>query len=299
MRADDPTNTPTTPTENGRAPADATLETLLGFLKALADQSRLRLLGALAGGSRSVEELAATLDLKAPTVSHHLARLKALNLVAMRADGNTHLYWLNTPELERLAKLFGALSAPAALTSIVSNAASGQASDGPRDLFADVADPWERKVLRDFFDGERLREIPATAKKRLVIVKWLAGRFAWDRTYSETEVNAIIKPHHHDFAYLRRDMIGAKLMRRENGQYWRADPPTAETLDELATRFTWGKLYTEPEINAIIGASHRDITALRQELVTRNTLTSVRGKYWLTRPPENALDENAAAPEQE
>jgi len=270
--------------------AATTLETLLDFLKALADQSRLRLLGALASGPRSVEELAALLDLKAPTVSHHLARLKALDLVMMRAEGNTHLYALHTPELDRLAKLFGALSAPAALTTLAGDAAGAASGNGPRDQFDDVADPWERRVLRSFFDGPRLREIPATAKKRLVIVKWLAGRFEWDRTYSEAEVNAVIKRYHDDFAYLRRDMIGAKLMRRENGQYWRADPPTAETLEALATRFAWGTLYTEPEVNAIIGADHRDITALRQELVTRNILTSVRGKYWLTRPPDDALD---------
>lgn len=30
---------------------------------------------------------------------------------------------------------------------------------------------WERKVLRDFFDGERLKEIPASRAKRLVVLK--------------------------------------------------------------------------------------------------------------------------------
>jgi len=292
MNSNDPAGVP----QASANQADATLETLLGFLKALADQSRLRLLGALASGPRSVEELAALLDVKAPTVSHHLARLKALDLVAMRAEGNTHLYWLNTPGLERLAKLFGAFSAPAALTTLASNASSPAAGE-PRDQFADVADPWERRVLRSFFDGERLREIPATQKKRLVIIAWLAGRFAWDRTYSEAEVNAIIKRYHPDFAYLRRDLIGAKLMRRENGQYWRADPPTDETLATLATRFTWGRLYTEAEVNASIGADHRDITALRQELVSRNILSAERGKYWLSRPPEDEIEETAPGSE--
>lgn len=283
----------TTPSSDSADP-DATLETLLDFLKALAEQSRLRLLGVLAAGPRSVEELAALLDVKAPTVSHHLARLKALDLVAMRAEGNTHLYWLNAPGLDRLAKLFGAFSAPAALTAFASNTPS-HANGEPRDQFADVADPWERRVLRSFFDGERLREIPATQKKRMVIVSWLASRFVWDRTYSEAEVNAIIKRYHPDFAYLRRDLIGAKLMRRENGQYWRADPPTDEALATLATRFAWGRLYTEAEVNAIIGADHRDITALRQELVTRNILSAERGKYWLSRPPEAVIEEGAQA----
>ncbi|GCE21437.1 ArsR/SmtB family transcription factor [Dictyobacter kobayashii] len=46
------------------------------FLKLLADRNRLKLLGLLANREQSVEELAAQLQLKAPTVSHHLARLK-------------------------------------------------------------------------------------------------------------------------------------------------------------------------------------------------------------------------------
>ncbi len=288
MRNEDPEGIEPTSVER----ADEALETLLGSLKALADLSRLRLLGTLASGPRSVEELATLLDLKAPTVSHHLARLKALDLVTMRADGNVHLYALNTSGLERLAKRFGAFSAPAALTALAGGI-DAQTPGAPRDQFAEVADPWRRKVLRDFFDGERLRIIPAELKKRLVIVAWLAERFEWDRMYSEAEVNTILKRYHPDSAYLRRDLIGAKLMRREHGQYWRADPPTAETLAELEARFTWGRLYTEPEVNAIIGADHHDITTLRQELVTRNILTSVRGKFWLTRPPDEALDENA------
>ena len=37
------------------------------------------------------------------------------------------------------------------------------------------SDAWERKVLHDFFDGERLKEIPSSRKKRLVILKWLAA----------------------------------------------------------------------------------------------------------------------------
>src|SRR4051812_19082702 len=61
-------------------------------------------LGILATRECSVEELAALLELRAPTVSHHLARLKDLGLVAMRADGNTHLYHLECDALRTLSK---------------------------------------------------------------------------------------------------------------------------------------------------------------------------------------------------
>ena len=60
-------------------------EKLLGFFKAMADESRLRIVGLLAHRERSVQELAAALDLKEPTVSHHLAILRAQGLVTVRA----------------------------------------------------------------------------------------------------------------------------------------------------------------------------------------------------------------------
>lgn len=62
-------------------------QTLLQFFKALADESRLKILGILANQECSVEELAALLQLKEPTVSHHLGKLKELNLVTMRSEG--------------------------------------------------------------------------------------------------------------------------------------------------------------------------------------------------------------------
>lgn len=65
---------------------------LLRFFKALADDSRLKIVGILANQECSVEELAVLLQLKEPTVSHHLAKLKELNLVTMRPEGNSRLY---------------------------------------------------------------------------------------------------------------------------------------------------------------------------------------------------------------
>lgn len=176
---------------------------LVRFLKALADETRLRMLGLLAARERSVEELAALLDLKAPTVSHHLTRLKELQLVEMRAEGNTHIYSLNGETLRTLNR---DLFTPEHMASLAADTAE---------------DAWERKVLRDFFEGERLKEIPASRKKRSVILRWLAGRFAQDQSYTEAEVNEILRRHHEDTASLRRELIGEKLMRRDAGTYWR------------------------------------------------------------------------------
>jgi DNA-binding transcriptional ArsR family regulator len=178
-------------------------QTLLQFFKALGDENRLKLLGILANREQSVEELAAQLQLKTPTVSHHLAKLKELDLVSMRSEGNTHIYSLNAESLRRTS--IGMLSSEK-MASLVDNVA-GEA--------------WERKVLKDFFEGTRLKEIPASRKKRSVILKWLANQFEPGVLYKESEVNEIIERHHSDTAWLRRELIGEKLLTRENGVYGR------------------------------------------------------------------------------
>jgi DNA-binding MarR family transcriptional regulator len=50
-------------------------EELVTFFKALADKNRLKIVGLLAEKAYSVEELSELLQLKPPTVSHHLAKL--------------------------------------------------------------------------------------------------------------------------------------------------------------------------------------------------------------------------------
>lgn len=181
------------------------LEQLLRYLKALADQTRLRMLGLLATQERSVDELATLLNLRAPTVSHHLAKLKELDLVEMRAEGNTHLYRLNGQGLGQMNRL---LATPENIAILA------------RD---EEGDAWENKVLHDFFADGRLKTIPAQERKKLVILKWLANRFEWGRVYSEKEVNAILAAYHPDTASLRRYLIGYRFMERESGRYWRLE----------------------------------------------------------------------------
>ena len=178
-------------------------EALLQFFKVLADETRLKMLGILATREHSVEELAALLQLKAPTISHHLAKLKELNLVDMRSEGNTHFYWLNAEALRNSSK--GLLS-----------------SEKMASLVDDVeGDAYERKVLKDFFEGTRLKEIPASRKKRSVILRWLANQFEPEVHYTEVQVNEILQRYHPDPATLRREMIGEHLLQREKGFYWR------------------------------------------------------------------------------
>jgi len=185
------------------------LETLVQFLKTLADPSRLRLVGLLANGEHTVSALAEALNLKEPTISHHLARLSESGLVSFRAAGAARFYRLESDVLHRVSK---ELFTVAKVSSIADNVAAEQ---------------WERKVLATYFDGERLTSIPTTRKKRNVILDFFATYFAPGERYPEAKVNAIIKRHHEDTATLRRELTMTGLMARDNQVYWRTDKAKA------------------------------------------------------------------------
>jgi len=68
------------------------------FLKALSHESRLMILCILADGEQSVSDLEELLDLRQPTVSQQLARLREDGLVGTRRDGKTVYYNLASEE---------------------------------------------------------------------------------------------------------------------------------------------------------------------------------------------------------
>jgi predicted transcriptional regulator len=183
-------------------------EQLVTFFQALADVTRLKLVGLLAQRERSVDALVAALDVRQPTVSHHLSKLRLLGLVKLRKEGQTHYYSLDEAFVHNLAK------------TVLS--AEGLAQLAP----AEGGATWERKVLQAFFGADgRLKEIPAQRKKRDVVLSRLVEEFERGRTYPEAEVNERLRRFHEDVATLRREFIMTKLMQRENGLYWRRSEP--------------------------------------------------------------------------
>jgi hypothetical protein len=190
--------------------SEADLETLLAFFKAMANESRLRIVGLLAERERSVQELAALLELKEPTVSHHLAALKALGLVSARAEGVTRWHALRLETLTALNR--GLLDQKGGRLSPQVSAEAAKAG------------AWETKVLASFVDASgALKTIPASRRKRLIVLEWLAGQFEPGRRYKEAEVNEILQRRHWDCATLRRELIICGMMAREAGVYWRTE----------------------------------------------------------------------------
>lgn len=181
-------------------------EELVTFFKALADSNRLKIVGLLAEKSYSVEELAALLQLKPSTVSHHLSKLADAELVTSHGESYYTVYQLDKKVLEEKSRSMFSQRKLSTVTAEV-----------------DV-DAYDAKVVKDFTkrDGS-LKTIPAQQKKLEAVLRYVVKSFEVGKCYSEKRVNEILSKFHEDTATLRRELIGYKLMEREGGggEYWR------------------------------------------------------------------------------
>jgi len=86
---------------------------------------------------------------------------------------------------------------------------------------ADEADGPAR--VRALFSRGRLVEIPRAPELRLELLRHVAERFEPGRTYREPEVNALLREVHDDHAALRRYLVDARLLGRDDdgASYWR------------------------------------------------------------------------------
>lgn len=79
------------------------------LLRGLAHEARLMILCLLVEGEKSVSELEAFLDMRQPTVSQQLARLRADRLVTARREGKTIYYALASEEAREIIAVLYAL----------------------------------------------------------------------------------------------------------------------------------------------------------------------------------------------
>ena len=182
---------------------EARVADLLEALKALADASRLRILGLLSEEELAVGAIARALSLSEPTISHHLARLAAAGFVTVRPSGTSRLYRLDAARFSDFQRQLSGRPVEAQ-----------HVGSTPR--MTDV-----EKVMKSFLVDGKLVTIPATRKKRRVVLEWLVAQLETGRRYTEKELNAFIKRFHADVATLRREFVATKLMQREDSVYWR------------------------------------------------------------------------------
>jgi biotin operon repressor len=177
---------------------------LAHLLKVIADETRLRILGAVSAQPMTGKEIAERLDLTPPTISHHMRKLTDAGIVVATSDAQRQWYRLNTDLLNatRRAPIGDPLPQ----------------SPAPEDA-TDPDAQFRAKVIRDFFDGERLKTIPSQRKRRVIVLQQLLERFAVDRVYTEREVNDLLRPAHDDVATLRRELVDYGFMLRDRGIY--------------------------------------------------------------------------------
>ena len=173
---------------------------MLDYVKALSDPERLRIIGLLSQGNATREEIAARLNLSAKDSLTHLGFLEFVGVVT-QTEG---VFALNNDKLATLGK-----------EKLVSG---GNKFNPPEDL-----DEFSKKILRDYLNPDgTIRQVP-DQKKIGPVLEYLIQNFEFDRTYTEREVNTIIKRFNEDTAGLRRDLVDAGMLAREDdgSKYWR------------------------------------------------------------------------------
>ena len=173
------------------------------LFKCLADKSRLQILKSLAIEDMYVERLAERLNLTPATISFHLKKLADAGAVSSYRTQYYSMYTLRRDVfLSRILDIICTESDEAAVQ-------------------AQREADYRQRVIDSFFEYGKLKSIPAQRKKERIVLEVIAEAFEYDHIYSEREVNIIIADFHDDFCTLRRDMIGEKLLARDERGYWR------------------------------------------------------------------------------
>ena len=176
------------------------------LFKCLSDKSRLQILKSLAIEDMYVERLAERLGITAPTVSFHLKKLADAGAVTAYKSQYYMMYSLKKELFETR------------ILDILRERSDEDAVQAQRDA------DYRKRVIDTFFEYGKLKAIPAQRKKERIILDEIVKAFAFDRIYSEREVNILLADYYDDFCTLRRDMISEKLLARDAGGYWRVKP---------------------------------------------------------------------------
>ncbi|MFN8444369.1 MAG: metalloregulator ArsR/SmtB family transcription factor [Caldilineaceae bacterium] len=284
------------------------MESLLSTLKELADPTRFTILGLLAQAPRSGDELAALLDIKPSTISHHLTRLQKVGLVNVQVEQYYHVYTLNAAALERPRTLL----TPQDLAEIVAL----------QETINDKA--YQEQILVRWIEDDRLQGLPTQIKQRQIVLQWLQEKFEPDRRYTVRQLDDVLARwcnwqdgRRLDITTVTRALVdGGMLERTANGSiYWRADSPLVQAaahfspdnllpadtlalhlplvssplrrLVQIAMRIKANRAYSTGELIALLKPHCQDSTesvpALQQTLLDAGLLQQ-KGEEQFVRP---------------
>lgn len=174
---------------------------MLDFVKAMSDPVRLRIVGLLSQGGATREQVAERLKLSPKDSLTHLGCLEFVGAVHQE-DG---VYTLNDDRLAFMAK---------------------EKFSEQRQVFVpdEALDKKSKKILKVHLNPDgSIKQVPLQPAKLKPILDYLIQFFEFDKTYTEREVNIVIKRFNEDSAGLRRDLVDAGMLARESdgSKYWR------------------------------------------------------------------------------
>ena len=174
------------------------------LLRLLLDPDRLAVAGALASRQMTTKEVVEATGRNQRVVLTAIGDLRAAGLVTV--DGEH--YSIDVVSLRDAARAAADMDVP--MDPIIGY---GMTED-------------EQAILRRFFAGRTIIEIPANRAKRQVLLQRLALDFDIGRRYTEREVNEILFAFHPDWSTLRRYLVDEGFLDREHvddqSWYWRA-----------------------------------------------------------------------------
>ncbi|WP_248736804.1 DUF2087 domain-containing protein [Neobacillus rhizosphaerae] len=180
------------------------LNRLVAFHKTMGDPTRVRIVILLAKGPLHGQAIAGKLGLSAPTITHHLKKLRDVHVVYERRDKNIIYFYLNESMIKQQAQ---------ELTKLLET--RGEELDEMMEISLE-----RQKVIQNFFTKEgKLKNIPAQRKKKLMVFEHMVQGLSMGKKYGEKEINEYIKQFHDDYATIRREFIINHYMYRENGIY--------------------------------------------------------------------------------
>ena len=169
------------------------------FLKLVLEPDRLAVVGLVACGPTTIDELAQRTGQRPKAILTTLAPLVGAGVVEREGD----VYRLRREGLRELAQDLPQPPPP------------------DREVLKGLTHA-EQAVLAPFFQGKRLLQIPAQRAKRLVLLERLALEFEPGRRYDEREVNGVLALWYPDYASLRRYLVDERFLDRAGGEYWRS-----------------------------------------------------------------------------
>ena len=174
---------------------------MLGFVKALADADRLRIVGLLTQKPARLSEVCELLGYHPSDAQHHLDQLLQNGIIS-QWDG---LYELNSEGLEKLSR---------------------RQFEHERPVYTaqpDMEKERRRVLAAHLHPDGTIKQIPLQAAKLQILLDYLISAFTVGENYTEKEVNLILAHFHPDTAGLRRDLIEAGMLerKRDGSRYWR------------------------------------------------------------------------------